>query len=176
MKNIFVFFLIYIVVICSSFGQCNKKQISNKMKTACQDWFQIDLQDHLKNDTITIYVNGCLILENEVLRSNLSTGYAGIDIVLTNNTRSVLIKRASASFFDCPYWPDVFYGYPPDSIIIDLPCLIVWKSTVRISVILNGNEENFDVDLSKGIYIGIGRRGRRLPLWLEQSKAPFIYD
>jgi len=182
MKRIFVLFLTLTILGCSNFGQQNHRQIncgifkqSNKKEMANK--MQIDLQDWFENDTVTIYINECLVLKNEVLRSNVSTGYTGVNLTIVNNTRSAIIKRAPIIYIaDCPHWPDIFYGYPPDTTILDLSCLITWTSTVRVTAILNRHKENFDIDLNKGAYIGFSRRECGQRLWLSQSERPFIYD
>jgi len=120
------------------------------------DTMVIALQDFFKNDTMTIYVNGCLILENKILTSDtiMGLGHTGITIILINNTKNAVIEP---------------------TIILNLPCLIILTPMVKITIIMNGYKENFDIDLSNGVYIGFSKE-RNKHLWLSQSKIPFEYD
>ena len=73
---------------------------------------------------------------------------------------------------------DEIIGYTRVTVIItnfELPYSIVLTSTVKITTILNGYEENFDIDLNKGLYIGFSKK-RDGSLYLLQSKIPFEYD
>jgi len=125
------------------------------------DRIKIDFQDRFLNDKMTIYVNGCLILENKILTSDtlMGVGITGVSIIITNSTEENVVIRTNTT-----------------NTVLNLSCSIVLTSNVRITTILNGHEENFDVDLNKGTYIGFCRNTVGRHLRLSQSKIPFIYD
>jgi len=144
----FCFFILF-VLSYNGFGQCSNEQISDRI--------EIDFQDFFANDKMTICVNGCLILKNQILTSDtlMGVGITGVSIIITNNTTKLAIGQSTT--------------------ILKLPCSIVLTSTVRITTILNGYEENFDIDLNNGVYIGFSKK-RDGNLSLLQSKIPFEYD
>lgn len=111
----------------------------------------VDFQDHFKNDNISVKLNNCLILKNKLLDSK--KGHGNTEVTLTiDNRNSVFLSE----------------------MILKVLCKVDIKPENSINIVLNGDEQTFFVDLSKGIYIGFGKKGNRL--YLSQSKVPFEYE
>jgi phosphoribosylformylglycinamidine (FGAM) synthase-like amidotransferase family enzyme len=118
-----------------------------------QTIFQVDFQDFFQHDTVTLGINGCSIFSNQLLTSDRSTGLTSAIIKgqLINNAQIKVYFNGRSSV--CMYS----------------------KNKIFISVILNHFENKYEVDLSKGKYIGLSKQNNH-ELFISQSKRQFIYD
>jgi phosphoribosylformylglycinamidine (FGAM) synthase-like amidotransferase family enzyme len=118
-----------------------------------QTIFQVDFQDFFQNDTVTLGINGCSIFSNKLLTSDRSTGLTSaiVKAQLTNNAQIKVYFNGQS--FLCMYSKDKIF----------------------ISIIFNHFEKKYEVDLSKGKYIGFSKKDKH-ELIISQSKRPFIYD
>lgn len=122
----------------------------NKQSTMQDNKMILSFQDFFENDTVTCILNGCIILDNKILNSRKDVGNTGL--VLTISKGKILLGSTT----------------------LNTNCLIDLMNENSVTIILNGYEENFKIDLSKGIYIGFDKKGKQL--YLIQSKTPFEYD
>lgn len=111
----------------------------------------VSFHGFFENDTISVKLNNCLILKDKLLKSDDIIGYTGVTLTVDNSNRVFLGKE-----------------------LLGTSCLIDLMDENNVAVILNGYQENFKIDLSKGIYIGFDKKGKQL--YLIQSKTPFEYD
>jgi hypothetical protein len=143
MRNLVLRILFSLLFSCKGFNQHNVKKIINEM--------EIDFQDFFKEDIVSVRINDCSIIEDEVVTSNQIIGYTGFRIkVISPNKVSYRDKHKT------------------------LLCSFNLEANVKVFVTLNGNEELFEIDLSRGHYIGFDKKDEQL--LLSQSKEPFEYD
>jgi hypothetical protein len=112
--------------------------------------FELSFQDYFANDTVTCFVNDCLIFDGWTLNSELDVGLTNVVLKFANN--------------------EILLG----SEVLEVSCSPCLMPRNEIAVILNGHKEVFRVDLDKGVYIGFDKIADRVRL--NQSASPFIYD
>ncbi|HPN68359.1 MAG TPA: hypothetical protein PLZ32_02540, partial [Saprospiraceae bacterium] len=110
----------------------------------------ISFQDFFENDTVTCKFNDCLILDSKILNSRKDVGNTGLTLTISKG--KVLLNNTS----------------------LDINCLTDIKNENFVTILLNGHEETFKIDLSKGVYIGFDKKDKHL--YIIQSKTPFEYD
>ncbi|WP_419026896.1 hypothetical protein [Culturomica massiliensis] len=142
MKNIILIILSSLFICCRAPYQ-HDKQIPVRM--------EIDFQDFFKDDTISVKINNCLIIENSIITSEPSIGLTKCSIRFINS-KDVFIEETNKI----------------------LPCPFSLKRNINILVTLNKKEILFNIDLRKGHFIGFDKKGNELDLL--QSKTPFEYD
>lgn len=125
--------------------------ITNKQNYSSDEKMVLAFQDFFDNDTVSVKVNHCTILKDKLLKSDEIIGYTRI--ILTVNKAN-----------------KVFLG----SNLVSTNCSVDLKEKNSVTIILNGNETVFEIDLAKGAYIGFDKKDKGL--YLIQSKIPFEYD
>ena len=141
--------IIVMALLIHSVFNCNVFCQCKKEQT--QNKVQIDFRDFFEEDTISVRINNYLIVENKIITSDEVIGFAWF--------RIKLISPNKVSF---------------DSTDMVLPCSFKLKTNVTISIILNGKEESFDVDLEKGRFLGFSKNKNQL--YFLQRQSPFFYD
>ena len=133
-----------LVVLSTSFINVNKRCVMQ------EEVMVLSFHDFFENDTVTCKINNCAMFENKVMNSHKVIGYTGVELTITKD--EILLGTS----------------------VLKTHCLIDLKKESNVTIILNGYEENFKVDLKQGVYIGFSKKGKRSNLI--QSRIPFEYD
>src|ERR1700678_4389712 len=98
--------------------------------------FQVDFQDHFQNDTVSLEINGCSIFSRKLLTSDRSTGLTSaiVEAQLTNNEQIKINFNGQSSL--CTYS----------------------EGKIFMSIVLNNFVKKYEIDLSKGKYIGFSKK------------------
>lgn len=123
-----------------------------KSQKNMDSYLEIDFQDFFKNDTVSLTINQYLVFANKTLNSDFSTGITDIRVKIYRNKNEGFVKLGKDS---------IMIGSLTDPIIINAT--------------LNGNNNEYKVDIEKGKYIGLSNKGGN-NFKLYQSKEPFEYD
>ena len=140
-----LFFLLYIFLM---FVDCSSMRQKSE-KLACV----ITFEEGFKNDTLSFNINSCSVLKNAVITSAFSDGITNIQVYIYKNKNYFLIKL-----------------HEKDNII----CRILIDNVINLNIILNNVEKEFEVDLSKGKFIGVKQSD--LGIEMKQSRIQPLYD
>jgi hypothetical protein len=110
----------------------------------------ISFNDYFINDTISLYVNDCLIFKNKVVSSDQILGYTGITIDISRNG-----------------------SYTTRGKIIELHCKTNISDLNNLRIHFNGLKKIYVIDLRKGKFIGFDKHEEDLQLY--QLNLPFEY-
>ncbi|MCK9447338.1 MAG: hypothetical protein M0Q41_00010 [Bacteroidales bacterium] len=123
------------------------------MNTKTETLLEIDFQDFFKEDTVSFNIEGCNVFSNLVLTSDEILGMTEISVqVIKETSRTILIKYQEN---------EERRSFKADK-------------SIQISVILNGKENVFEIDPTKGKYIGFGKKIDEI--YMLQSQQPFEYE
>lgn len=106
----------------------------------------ISFQDNFKHDLVSMKLDHVNILENELLDSNTS-GSANIQIEL---------KRVKPGTIEAKY--------------LNFKRRIIFKKTIRVALFLNGKESLYILDLNKGKYLELSKKGKN-QFYFKQSDS-----
>lgn len=123
-----------------------------KSQKNMESYLEIDFQDYFQNDTVSLSIDKYLVFANMPLNSDFSTGITDIQVKIYKQRKGGFVKYGKSRIK-----------------IGNLTGLL------NISVSLNGNKNEFKVDIAKGKYIGLSKKGDN-NLRLYQSKEPFEYE
>jgi hypothetical protein len=114
--------------------------------------FQIDFQDHFKNDIVDLSINGYEILSNNIITSEESIGKTDLTIVLTQHSKSEIAVLSQNKKMNIKY-QDILY----------------------LKVKVNGVSNEFKLNQKNGKYIGLSKKDGNT-LNIIQSVKKFAYD
>jgi len=135
-----------VVICCVLLNSCS-------MNTKTETLLEIDFQDFFKEDTVSLNMEDCNVFSNLVLTSDEILGMTEISVqVIKETSRTILIKYQESEE-RCPFKSD---------------------KSLQVSVILNGKKNVFDIDPTKGKYIGFGKKIDEI--YMLQSEHPFEYE
>lgn len=115
--------------------------------------FQIDFQDFFSKDFVELRVNTCTVWA-DTLTSDKSDGFADLRI-------NAFLKKGE---------PIYFIRYRDKSVECGSG-----KGELNLIVTVNGRENQFKIDFSKGRYIGFSKKSKN-ELYIKQSEKAFVYD
>ena len=142
--------IIYFILIASLFS-CS----FTRKKMAVEDIipiFEVHFQNNFQGDSVSLRINGCVIFEKEKLESDCVLGVTKALVFGYNDGNKCQIKCFNKS--------------------ISCNCV---DNSLDIFVVLNNKEIVLSVDLRKGKYIGLSKKGIS-DLYLRQSIILFEYD
>ena len=114
---------------------------------------EIDFQDFFQRDKIGLNLRDCLILKDTLLTSNKTDGFTGLSVkVFSSNNEIVWVKYLNKEV-ECKINPQ----------------------KIPITVFLNEKASCYEVDLSKGKFIGFSKRNET-ELYFNQATTSFVYD
>lgn len=137
----------YILLLMVFLTACSAKSQKNMDTT-----LEIDFQDFFKNDTVSLKIGDQFVLKDITVNSGFSTGLTDLCVKV---------------FFD-----------EDESLVQFCSKTIRINNVVRpiiIVVYLNGNKNEYAIDLKQGKYIGFSKKSNAL-LDFTQAKEPFEYD
>jgi hypothetical protein len=111
----------------------------------------IDFQDFFTHDTMSLSINGTVILKNAVMTSDRITGFTDVYVTIVQKTRKIFSVQL-----------------PHESTDVNAEKLI----TLEVS--LNGRTTHYSVDYKKGKYVGFSKVNNQIS-FIQQSKR-FFYD
>jgi hypothetical protein len=114
--------------------------------------WQIDFQDHFKNDTTSLEINGDKIFADSILSSEPSIGLTKAIVKIYPSGKNKMQV-------------DVFGNIS----------LIPYSDTLYLVVTINSLRRSYRADLNKGKYIGLTKINKS-NLLFSQSIRPFQYD
>lgn len=113
----------------------------------------IDFQDFFDKDIVSCYIQDCKIFENLELTSDKSIGLTDISVIISEIKKGKIIAKYSNKLVNCS---------------------INSRKKAKITIDLNDKPYIFNIDFSKGKFIGIESNNGQISL--TQSKYPFEYD
>jgi hypothetical protein len=141
--NAKIYVLVFIIL-------CSCKASMNEEASVREVRISISFNDFFMSDTISLEVNGCLILKDVVVSSDGILGYTGITVDLSKND---------------------FYENRGKR--VELFCKANISTVNNLKVYLNGVEKSYRIDLRKGRYIGFDKH--KGETYLDQLQYPFEY-
>lgn len=126
---------------------CSAKSQKNMDTT-----LEIVFQDFFKDDTVSLEIGHQSVLKNIIVNSDFSTGLTELCVRVFLDEDESLVQFGSKT--------------------------IKISKVVRpivINVYLNGNKNEYTIDLKQGKYIGLSKKSNAL-LDFSQAKEPFEYD
>lgn len=123
-----------------------------KSQKSMDSYLEIDFQDFFENDTVSLTINQYLVFENKTLNSDFSTGITDVRVKIFRYKNEGFIKLGKDS--------------------ITIGNLI---DPITIYAIINGNKNEYKIDIEKGKYLGLCNKGGS-NFQLYQSIEPFEYD
>lgn len=147
-------FLLILNSICSVFAQNAE---NNKLKISFNDFF--------KNDTISLKIGKNEIINNLVITSRESIGFADLDIAVLDCSKVKIYNKIIAAGKSTVLNRE-----------INLTHKLKMMNIVIIFLTLNGKGQKFKIDLKKGKYIGFDKDVDKNEFILSQSQYPFEYD
>lgn len=126
---------------------CSAKSQKNMDTT-----LEIDFQDFFKNDTVSLEIGHQTVLKNIIVNSDFSTGLTELCLNVFLNEDESFVQFGTKT--------------------IKLNKVV---RPIMINVYLNGNKNEYTIDLKQGKYIGLSKKSNAL-LDFDQAKEPFEYD
>lgn len=123
--------------------------------------FQVDFQDFFREDIIIFTIDDCRIFEKTVT-SNIYDESG--DMFINNGFTGIAIMGFKVEDY-------IEIQFEEES----ARCKIIEGKYLKLTIFLNGTPNVFNVDLSKGKYIGFDK-GESNSLLLHQSGYPFEYE
>jgi hypothetical protein len=114
--------------------------------------WQIDFQDHFKNDTTSLEINGQRIFSDSILSSESSDGLTKAIVKIYPGEKNKMRVNVFGNTTVIPY-----------------------SDTLCLLVTINSISRFYKADLSKGKYVGLTKINNN-NLLLSQSPRPFQYD
>ncbi|MDM8176588.1 hypothetical protein FKG96_06235 [Olivibacter sp. LS-1] len=138
-----------IVLVCS----CGNANVSSRTDDDGKElYMQIAFEDFFDNDVLDLYIDNKLVVQHDTLKSGFSDG-------VTNTVLSILKSK--------------------DRYIIDVHKqsieYVPKNDTVFVSVVLNGNKNDYQIDQHKGKYVGFSKN-KDGSLEFGQSEERPMYD
>lgn len=130
---------------------------SHRLSETQPKGISIEFQDFFQVDTISVFIEDILILENKIINSEE-------DIGLTNLLIEIKKLEIGEYTITCPL---------EKKIKVKLPHLNDEKR-LKLRITMNEVKHFFDIDIKEGYYIGFDKNGSDIVL--NQSKIPFEYD
>ena len=117
---------------------------------------QIDFQDFFQGDQVGLKISDCTIIQDSALTSNKSDGFTGLSIkIYEKSDLTIKIKYLQRQ--------------------INCHLNKKYDGAFALTVILNGVPSQYQIDLSKGNYIGFSKKNQR-ELYFRQATSRFLYD
>lgn len=138
--------IILFLIVFTSCSQEKKVVVSKD-----ENDFEIHFQDHFLNDTLSLKIGSCKILDKQILKSNEVLGVTKFVIIAKSLENEIVIKFLEEKHF-CPKL----------------------SNGISLGVILNSKNQIIEIDLSKGKYIGLSN-SKNDSLVVNQSKNKFYY-
>ena len=114
---------------------------------------RIDFQDFFENDTVSLYFEDAKIFKDLIVNSDEILGMTDISLeVIKENSNNFVVKNQKT----------------------EIKCSPRSNRYFNILVILNAKRNEYEIDISKGKYIGFGKKVNEV--YMTQSKEPFEYD
>lgn len=113
----------------------------------------IDFQDNFQNDTINLYVNNKVLINNTIITSIPELSLTGLRLIFIDDN-SYLIR----------HWKR----------ILDTDLIFGISKTLFLRVLINGIETKHYINLENGKYIGISKKEKESIIW--QSDKAFVYE
>jgi len=129
----------------------SKSSITNTPKTDNM-LMDIEFQDYFVNDKIDLKINNVLICKDVVVNSSESTGFTDVTIIINKLDKNLA---------------QIHYS--------NLTSNIKLTDKIKIDIFLNGVENVFVVDGSKGKYVGFSKKDGN-QLYFMQRTRRFVYD
>lgn len=123
------------------------------MNAKTETMLQISFQDFFKEDTVSFNIEDYNVFSNLVLTSDEILGKTEISVQIIKETSQTILIKYQKSEERCPFKSN---------------------KSLQISVILNGRKNVFEIDTTKGKYIGFGKKIDEI--YMRQSKQPFEYE
>ena len=114
--------------------------------------WQIDFQDHFKNDTTSLEINGEKIFSDSILSSEPSIGLTKAIVIIYPGEKNKMQANVFGNTTVIPY-----------------------SDTLYLVVTINSLRRFYRADLIKGKYVGLTKINNN-NLLLSQSLRPFQYD
>jgi len=111
----------------------------------------IDFQDFFTHDTVSLSINGTVILKNVVMTSEQSTGFTNVYMGIFKKTRKILSVHL-----------------PSETKEVKSEKLII------LVITLNGKTSRYEVDRRKGKYVGFEKNNGQIAF--RQQNKRFVYD
>jgi len=111
----------------------------------------IDFQDFFTYDTVSLSVNGAIILKNVIMTSDQSTGFTNDYLAIFQKTNKILSVQLPHEATD-----------------------VKAEKLITLMVTLNGKTSRFEVDPKKGKYVGFSKVNDQINF--VQQKKKFVYD
>ena len=118
---------------------------------------EIDFEDFFEEDTVSFTVNECQVFQNLLLTSDLSVGLTGVQVLFREPNEIVLLQ-----------------GYGEKQKKETIQCELGNNKKYKMTVVLNGNKNDFTIRKSKGKYIVFEKV--RLKIEFIQSPRPFEHE
>ncbi len=115
---------------------------------------EISFQDFFESDTISVFIEGRLVIKDEVITSEMDTGLTSLLLLLIDNGEVFVLKTRKDNYL--------------------LPFLRR-SNILRLKIQMNGKDFLYDINLLKGIFIGFDKV-KPNQLILNQSPFPIEYD
>jgi hypothetical protein len=138
------------------FLSCTCSNTSFNVDTPKDPMLQIDFQDFFQKDRIALKVSDCTIIQDSAVTSDRSDGFTGLSIrIYQTDAAAITVK------------------YLQQEVKCKSSCK--YSGTFSITVILNGIPSRYQVDPSKGKYIGFSKKNQH-ELYFRQATSRFLYD
>lgn len=154
MKNIILILALIFCNISTFFAQSAE---NSKLKISFNDFFE--------KDTVSLEINKNKIVNNLVITSRKSIGFADLDVTILSCNKVKIYKKLIISGKSTVSNKE-----------LNLKHKLKFKNIVNLFLTLNEKKQEFKIDLNKGKYIGLSKNDSTAELSLSQSEYPFEYD
>lgn len=115
--------------------------------------FKIDFQNNfVKNDKISLLINGCKVFENKTFESDPVIGFTREEVVAKRNGNVMLLTFESDS----------------------ISCTIDGVKAIKLEVKLNEVSKIYNLNIVKDKYIGVSNS--KMGIIIVQQNTEFVYD
>lgn len=126
---------------------------------------KISFNDFFEKDTVSLEINKNKIVNNLVITSRKSIGFADLDIIILDCNKVKIYNKVIISGKSTTSNKE-----------IALKRKLKFNHIINLSLTLNGKKQEFKIDIKKGKYIGLSKNDVKSEFSLSQSQNSFEYD